>query len=161
MFWKFHWVWLHVGGSPRIIKKMTDFWKTVLDSSQCQKRIDEGSWVSLALATWLRIYNIFYFGSFTEFDVISEDRPKLSRKWRFSGKIVLDSSQCQKCTNKGSWFSLTLVTWLRIYNLFYFGSFTEFDAISEKRPELSIIMWICVSNMCFNNNSWIWLIQYV
>ena len=152
MFRKFHWVWLHVGGSPRIIKKMTDFWKTVLDSSQCQKRIDEGSGVSFALVTWLRIYNLFYFGSFTEFDVMSEDRPKLSRKWRFSGKM---------CTNEGSWFSLTLVTWLRIYNLFYFGSFTEFDAMSEKHPELSIIMWICVSNMCFNNNSWNWLIQYV
>ena len=116
---------------------MMDFWKTVLDSSQCQKRIDEGSWVSFALVTWLRIYNLFYFGSFTEFDVMSEDRPKLSRKWRFSGKIVLYSSQCQKCTNEGSWFSLTLVTWLRIYNLFYFGSFTEFDVMSKDRPKLS------------------------
>ena len=83
----------------------------------------------------------FSFGSFIEFDFMSENRPKLSRKWWFSGKIVFDSSQCQKCIDKGAWFSLTLATWLRVYNLFYFGSFTEFYMMSEKHRELSRKGW--------------------
>ena len=37
---------------------------------------------------WLRIYKVFYFGSFTEFDMMSEKCPQLSRKWRISGKLV-------------------------------------------------------------------------
>ena len=36
---------------------------------------------------WLRIYKVFYFGSFTEFDMMSEKCPQLSRKWRISGKL--------------------------------------------------------------------------
>ena len=47
LFWKFFWDWCNVGGTPRIIKKVTDFWKIVLDSSECQKYIERGYWVSL------------------------------------------------------------------------------------------------------------------
>ena len=85
-FCKFHWVCRHVGRTPRIIKKMMDNWKTVLGSRRCQNCIDGGSWVSLALPTWLRNYKVFYFGSFTEFDVMLEECPELSRKWRTFGK---------------------------------------------------------------------------
>ena len=97
LFWKFHWVWRDVGGTPRIIKKMTDLLKIVLVSRQCWRCVDAGSWVSLALFTWLRNYKTFYFGSFTEFDEMSEERPELSRKWRICGKL----------------------NWLRSYRLWY------------------------------------------
>ena len=80
LFWKFRWVWCDFGRTPQIIKKMTDFWENVSGSRQCQKCVDGGSWVSLALLTWLRNYKVFYFGSFTEFDVMSEKCPQLSRK---------------------------------------------------------------------------------
>ena len=56
--------------------------KVVLDFSQCQKYIDKGSWVSSTLVTQLRNYNLFYFESSTEFDLMSEERPELSGKWR-------------------------------------------------------------------------------
>ena len=50
----------------------------------------------LALLTWLRNSNLFYFGSFTEIDVMSEERPELSRKWRISRKLfsALDNAKC-------------------------------------------------------------------
>ena len=86
LFWKFHWVWRDVGGTPWVIKKMMDFWKIVLDSSECQKYTQKSFRVSLALVARLRNYNFFYFGSFTEFDVMSKELLQLSRKWRISGK---------------------------------------------------------------------------
>ena len=58
LFWKFHWVWRHAGGRPQVIIKMKDIRKIV-----------------------------FYFGSFTEFVLDSEECPKLSRKWRIYGKL--------------------------------------------------------------------------
>ena len=76
---KFHWVCRDVRWTAPIIKKMTDFWKIVLDCRKYWKCVDGGSWVSLALLTWLRNYKVFYFGSFIEFDVMSEERPELSR----------------------------------------------------------------------------------
>ena len=127
LFWKFHWVWHDVGGTAQIIKKMIDFWKIFLKSSQCKKRINKGSWVSWTLVTWMRHFNLFYLGSFyfgiffiffTEFDLMLEERPELLRKWRISGKKI-KSSQCKKCIDKGSWVSWTLVTRLRNYKLFF------------------------------------------
>ena len=87
LFSKFHWVWRNAERTPQIIKKMTNFWKIVLGSRQCWKCVDGGSWVSLALLRWLKNYKSFYFESFTEFDVMSEECPKSSRKWRISGKL--------------------------------------------------------------------------
>ena len=87
LFWKFHWIWHDVGGMPRIMKKMTDFWKIVLGSRQCQECVDGGSWVSLALLTWLRNYKVSYFGNLTEFGVMSEECPELSKKWRIFGEL--------------------------------------------------------------------------
>ena len=87
LFCKFHWVWRDLRGMSRIIKKMTDIWKTVWGCRQWQKCVDGGSWVSLALLTGRRNYKVFYFRSFTEFDVMSEECPKLSRKRRISGKL--------------------------------------------------------------------------
>ena len=87
LFWKFHWVWRDVGGPPQIIKKMKNFWKTLLDSSQCQNCIDKASWVSWRLVTWLRNYKLFYFRSFFQFGVMSDKRTELSAKWRTSGKL--------------------------------------------------------------------------
>ena len=49
-------------------------------------RIHKGSQISLVLVMRLRNYKLLYFGSFTEFDVMSEERPELSRKWRNSEK---------------------------------------------------------------------------
>ena len=83
---KFYSDWRDVGWTPRIADKMTDFWKIELEFSHCQKGIDKGSWVSLALVTRLRNYKLLYFGSFTVFDVMSE-RPELSTKWRISGDL--------------------------------------------------------------------------
>ena len=88
----------------------------------------------MALVTRLRKYNIFYFGGLTEFDAILEERlEKMTDFW----KIILDSCKCQKYIEKGSGVSLVLVRRLRNYNPFYFGSFTEFDVMSDERPELS------------------------
>ena len=70
----------------RIIDKMTDFWRVVLEFSQYQKCTGKVSWVSCTLVTQLRNYKLLYFGIFTEIDVMSEERPKLSRKRRTSGK---------------------------------------------------------------------------
>ena len=137
MFWKFYGLLHDVGGTPRIIKKMTDMWKTVLGSTQCQKCVDGGSWISLALLTRLRNYKFYYFGSFTEFDVMSEECPQLSRKLTNFWKIVLGSRQCWSSADKGSWVSLASLTRLRSYRLCYFRSFTELVAMSEKRLELS------------------------
>ena len=72
---EFHWVWRDVGGMPPIIKKMTDFWKIVLDSTQSWECVDGGLWVSLALLTWLRSYRFWYFRSFDDLVVMSEKRP--------------------------------------------------------------------------------------
>ena len=82
--WKFHWIWRDVGGTPGIIKKIKGFWKILLGFWQCWKWVDRIFWVSLTMLTWLRNYGVFYFGNFTEFDVMSEECPKLSRKWRIS-----------------------------------------------------------------------------
>ena len=87
LIWKFYWVWRHVGKTLQIIKKMADFWKKLLDSIQYWKCIDKYSWVSWTLVTWLINYKLLYFQSFTEFDVIWEEYPKLSRKWQISGKF--------------------------------------------------------------------------
>ena len=57
--WKFHWVWREVVGMRRNIKKMTDICKIVLGSGQCQKCVDVGSWVSLALLMSLGISKVF------------------------------------------------------------------------------------------------------
>ena len=35
LYWKFQLIWHDVGATPRIIKKMTNFWKIVSGSSQC------------------------------------------------------------------------------------------------------------------------------
>ena len=70
----------------RIINIMADLWEIVLRFIQCLKCIDKISWVFFALVTWFRNYNIIYFWSFTEIDLMSEERPELSRKWRISGK---------------------------------------------------------------------------
>ena len=119
-------VWRDVGGTTQIIKKMTDFWKNLLNSIQCQKFIDKGSWVSWTLVKWLRNYKRFYFENFTQIGVMSDE---------YFWKVVLRFSQCLKCIDKGSWVYLALVTWLRNYSVFYFGSFTECDVM--ERPELS------------------------
>ena len=87
LFWKFYWVWHDVGGMPRIIKKMMDFWKNVSGCRQCQKFAVGGSWVSLALLTWLRSYRLWYFRSFHKFVVMPENRPELSAKWRTFGDL--------------------------------------------------------------------------
>ena len=87
LFWKFYSCYHDVRWTSRIIDKMTEFWKVVLDFSQCQKYIDKGYWLSWTLVTQLRNYNLFYFGSFTEFDMMSEERPGLSRKSQISGKL--------------------------------------------------------------------------
>ena len=100
---------------PRIIKKMTNFWKIILGSGQCQKCLDGGSWVSLALLKWHRNYYLFYFGSFTEFDVMSEERPELSTKW-----------------------------W----------TFGDLAKANMKIFRICVWIWICVSNVCLNNKSW-------
>ena len=142
LFWKFHWVWRAVGGTSRIIKKMTDYWGIILDSSQSWNCVEEVSWVSLLLPTWLRNYNLSYSGSFSEFDVMSEERPKLSRKWRISGKLFWTLDNAKKCVDRSSWVSLVMVTWLRNYRLSYFGNFTQLVVILEKRPELSTKWWI-------------------
>ena len=97
LFWKFHWVWRDVGGAPRSIKKITNFLKILLDFSQCQKCIHEGSWVSWTLVAYIRNYKIFYFGSFTHFGVMSHERPKLlTDKMIDFWKVTLEFSQCQK-----------------------------------------------------------------
>ena len=46
------------------------------------------SWVFFffAVVMWVKNYDLFYFGSFIESDVMLEEHPKLSRKWRISGK---------------------------------------------------------------------------
>ena len=41
----------------------------------------------MALVALLRNYSLFYFGNFTEFDVVSEEHRELSRKLRYSGKL--------------------------------------------------------------------------
>ena len=66
---------------------MTEFWKVVLDFSQCQKSINIGSCVFWTLAMQLRNHDLFYLGSLTEFAMMSEERPELSRKWRIFGKL--------------------------------------------------------------------------
>ena len=55
-----------------------------LNNSSC---VDEFSLVLLALLTWLRNYKRFYFESFTEFDVMPEERHELLRIWRVFGKF--------------------------------------------------------------------------
>ena len=45
-FREFYSVCGDVGGTPRIIKKMTDFWENLLNSRQCQNYIDKGFYVS-------------------------------------------------------------------------------------------------------------------
>ena len=87
LFWKFHWVWRDLGGMPRIIKKITGFWKIVLGSRQCQKCVHWAPWVFLALLTLLGNHINCYFRNLTEFDVISEEDPKLSRKSQIYGKL--------------------------------------------------------------------------
>ena len=87
LIWKFYWVWRDVGETLQIIKKMADFLKKLLDSIQYWKCIDKYSWVSSTLVTWLINYKLLYFQSFTEFDVMWEEYPKLSRKWQISGKF--------------------------------------------------------------------------
>ena len=87
LIWKFYWVWRDVGETLQIIKKMADFLKKLLDSIQYWKCIDKYSWVSWTLVTWLINYKLLYFQSFTEFDVMWEEYPKLSRKWQISGKF--------------------------------------------------------------------------
>ena len=96
ILWKFQWVWRKVEGMPWIIKKMMDICKIVLGCGQCQKCVDVGSWVSLALLMWPAISEVFYFASFTFLDVISEECPKLSIKWKISEKLfqVLDNAKC-------------------------------------------------------------------
>ena len=80
---------------PQIIDKMADIWKVSLGFSQCQKWIDKGSWISWTLVTRLRHYKLL-FGSFTEFDVISEKRLELSRKWRTPGKPFYTLNNAKK-----------------------------------------------------------------
>ena len=87
LFWKFNWVWRDFGGRHKIIKKVADIRKIVLCSRQCQKCVDSTSWISLALLTWLRNYINFYCGSLFEFDVISVEDSKLSRKWQIYGTL--------------------------------------------------------------------------
>ena len=85
--YKFHWVWRDVGGTPGIIKRMTYFCKNLLNFSQCQKCIDKASRVSWTLVTWLGNYKLFYFESFTQIGVMSDERFELSIKWRTFGKL--------------------------------------------------------------------------
>ena len=98
---------------------MADLWKTVLISSQCSKCVDKCGGVSWTLATRLRNYRLWCFRIFTQVVVMLDEYPKLSAKWRISGKYVPGFAQYQKCVDKGSWVSLVLVTWLRSYNLFF------------------------------------------
>ena len=67
---------------------LMDFRKILLNSSQCLKRINKGSWVSWTLITWLRHYELFYFESFTQVGVMSDERHELSTEWRTSGKLL-------------------------------------------------------------------------
>ena len=121
--WKFHWVWREVVGMRRNIKKMTDICKIVLGSGQCQKCVDVGSWVSLALLMSLGISKVFFVCKFhftwRYFGGMSQIINKMTDFWN----IVLGSPQCQKCVDPGSWVSLALVTWLRNYNFFFFFFF--------------------------------------
>ena len=97
-----------------------------LGFSQYKKCRDKGSLVPLILVTWLR-NELLHFWSFTEFNVMSAERPDLSRKCQISGKSLVSQS---------------LVTWLRNYKFFYFRSFTQVVVLQEKRPELSKKWWI-------------------
>ena len=65
-----------------------------------------------------------------------EGMPQIIKKMTDIWKIVLGSRQCLNCVDGGSWVSLKLLAWLRTYRLWYFRSFTELVAMSEKRPEL-------------------------
>ena len=118
LLWKFYRVLRDVRGMPQIIKKMTNFWKIVLDSRQCQRCVDGGSWVSLELLRWLRNDNLFYFGRFTEFDVMSEEGRELSKRISDIWKSFLASTKCQSCVDGVSWVYLELLTWLRNYRVF-------------------------------------------
>ena len=58
---------------------MTGFWKFALEFSQFQKSIDKVYWVSLALVTLLRNYNLFYFASSLSL-TCTGGRPQIIRK---------------------------------------------------------------------------------
>ena len=152
-----------MGPSSQNSKKTTDIWTTFLGSRQCQKCLDGGSWVSLALLTCFTSNNVFYFGSITQIDVMPKECAELSRKWR----NVLGSRKCHRCVDGGSWVSLKLLTWLRNDKLSYFGSFTEFDVMSEERLELSkrmIDIWKSFLastkwQRCVDRGSWVSMVQ--
>ena len=42
------------------------------------------------MVTWLRNYQLFYFGIFNQFDVMSDKHPELSTKLCTSGKVFQD-----------------------------------------------------------------------
>ena len=66
--------------------------QTLANTESVQIKVPE---YLLALVTWLISYNFVYFGSFTEFGVMSEERPELSRKYQISGKLfyTLDNAK--------------------------------------------------------------------
>ena len=118
LFWKYHSNWCDLKGMPRIIKKMTDIWKFVLGPRKWQRCVDGGSWVSLKLLRWLRNDNLFYFGRFTECDVMSEVGLELSKRISDIWKSFLASTKCQSCVHGVSWVYWKLLTWLRNYRVF-------------------------------------------
>ena len=109
MFSKFHCVWRDVGGTPRIIKKMIDFWKIVLDSSQSWNCVDYGFWVYLALVTWLMPWII---GKMTDF-------------WRlvFSSIISLLATRCDTLITVRENHWLLRVIWS------FSESMTEYESV--------------------------------
>ena len=68
-------------------KKVRDILDIVFGFRQCTKCLAGRFSVFLALLTWLRNYKNFYFGSFSESDLMSEECSTLSRKWQISWKL--------------------------------------------------------------------------
>ena len=94
---------------PRIIKKMIDFWKIVLDSSQSWNCVDYGFWVYLVLVTWLMPWII---GKMTDF-------------WRlvFSSIISLLATRCDTLITVRENHWLLRVIWS------FSESMTEYESV--------------------------------
>ena len=95
LFWKFYSFWRNVAWTPQITNWQNDRLLESYSRVQSMSKDTQGSWVSTTLVTRLRHYKLL-FGSFTEFDMMSEKRLELSRKWRTPGKPFYTLNNAKK-----------------------------------------------------------------
>ena len=110
---------------------MTNFGKFVLESSQCQKCIDKGCWVSWH---WLRepeILSSYILEVLLRLVWCRMNAPNYQQNEAFLENFSILPSTL-KVHRQGLWVSLVLVMWLRNYQLLYFGSFTRVGVMSPR-----------------------------